>query len=86
MALRQLSRNRLVPGSDEAMFTSQGGEHMDQSKPADFFLTGLVVVWPVLLWAGHYEAGMLAFWMLLFSVWVCGLIDHPGEDDGRAGS
>ncbi len=48
---------------------------MNHSKPSDFFLTGLVVVWPALLWAGHYEGGVLAFWMLLFAIWVCGLLE-----------
>jgi hypothetical protein len=52
---------------------------MGRSKPADFFLTGLVVVFPVLLWSENYELAMLVFGVLLMLLGVCGLM-APGED------
>ena len=56
---------------------------MSRSKTADFFLTGLVVAWPVLMWCEYYELAVIVFWTLLFALWVWGLI--VGEDDGSAG-
>jgi hypothetical protein len=54
---------------------------MRLSNLADFFLTGMVVLWPALLWAGHDEAAVLAFALLLFAIWICGMLDQG--DDGR---
>jgi len=53
---------------------------MRNSNSADFFLTGMVVLWPLLLWVGSYELGVFVFASLLFAVWACGMLDE-GDDD-----
>jgi hypothetical protein len=54
---------------------------MRNSNSADFLLTGMVVLWPALLWAGDYELGVLAFAFLLYAIWICGMLTEA--DDGR---
>ena len=53
---------------------------MTYAKLADFFLTGLVVVWPVLLWSGNYEPAVATFGLLLFGVFCCGLLKRDGKE------
>jgi hypothetical protein len=57
---------------------------MSRSKPADFFLTGLVVVWPALMWCKYYELAVLAFFTFIFILCLCGLLQDL-KDDGSAG-
>ena len=47
---------------------------MGRSKPADFFLTGLVAVFPALMWSENYELAVLVFGVLLIILGVCGLM------------
>ena len=51
---------------------------MNYVKGADFFLAGLVVVWPLLLWSGHLEGGVAACIALFFALLCCGMmVDDP---------
>jgi hypothetical protein len=52
---------------------------MNYVKCADFFLTGLVVVWPVLLWTGNLEGGVAAGIPLLFGLLCCGMMVEDPE-------
>ena len=52
---------------------------MGRSQPADFFLTGLVIVFPALMWSENYELAVLAFFVLLFMLGVCGLMVSDEE-------
>ena len=52
---------------------------MNYVKGADFFLTGLVVVWPALLWAGDLEVGVAVCIPLLFALLCCGMMVEDQE-------
>ena len=45
---------------------------MNYARCADFLLTGLTVLWPVLLWSGNLEPGVAALVALLFGLFCCG--------------
>jgi len=54
---------------------------MNYVKCADFLLTGLAVVWPVLLWSGHLESGVALCIPLLFALLCCGMmVDDLAEE------
>lgn len=55
---------------------------MRNSNSADFFLTGVAVLWLALLWAGDYELGVLAFALLLYVICICGMLTEA--DHGRS--
>ena len=53
---------------------------MSYMECADFFLTGLVVAWPAMLWSGNVEPGVAVCILLLFGLFCCGMM---AEDEDR---
>ena len=47
---------------------------MSYVRCADFLLTGLTVLWPVLLWSGNLEPGVAAVVVLLLGLFCCGVM------------
>ena len=52
---------------------------MNYVKCADFFLTGLVVVLPLLVWTGNFEGGIAACIPLLFALLCCGMMANSPD-------
>ena len=47
---------------------------MSYVKCADFFLAGIIVAWPVMLWSGHLESAIACFILMLFAMLSCAMM------------
>ena len=58
---------------------------METGKPSEFFLTGLGVAWPLMLWAGTYEIAVIMFIFLVAAIIVCQVCEQDGDDTDSGG-
>ena len=59
---------------------------MDTGKPSEFFLTGLVTAWPLLVWSGTYEIAVIMFIFLVAAIIVCQVCEQDGDDTDSGGT
>ena len=51
------------------------------SAGADFFLAGLLVAWPMLLWSGYFETGLAVYIALFLALVGCAMmVDAPAQE------
>lgn len=55
---------------------------MKYTELADFFFTGLVVVWPVIVWSGNFEPGVVVCTLIAIAAGWCGMM---ARDEGGGG-
>ena len=58
---------------------------MNYAKLADFFVTGLIVVWPVMVWSGNLVPGIVVCALLVIALLWCEMMDDDRDGGGPGG-